>query len=98
MLRVTVGLGFNRAKLAAMHAVLRGHAASDTGTGPIDQTAINEQFSIMSKAQDAVLSLNNWTAFQKCLLAAGYVFVLSAAIAAGPFLLSQLGARGNGPF
>jgi MFS family permease len=32
------------------------------------------------------------------LVLSAYVFVLSAAIAAGPFLLSQLGSQGQGPF
>ena len=55
-----------------MHAVLRGHTVSDTGTDAVDQTAINEQVAIMAEAQKSVLDVNNWTGFQKCFLAAGY--------------------------
>jgi hypothetical protein len=73
LLRVTVGLGFSRAKLSAMLAVLRGHAVSDAGPGSPDQSAINAQFAIMAEAQEKVLDLKHWTGFLKCLLAAGYL-------------------------
>lgn len=74
MLRVTVGLGFSRAKLSAMLAVLRGQRVSDTGANKVvDQTAINAQFAIMAEAQEKVLDLKHWTGFLKCLLTAGYL-------------------------
>lgn len=72
MLRVSVGLGFGRAKLSAMHAVLRGHTASDLGTGAVDQATVDAQFRIMAGSQAKTLDINHWTAFQKCLLTAGY--------------------------
>lgn len=69
LLRVAVGLGFNRARLKYAYALLRG---KDLETGDFSDEKRDEQFVNLKEAQSKTLDLQNWHDFLKCLQAAGY--------------------------
>jgi len=69
MLRVTVGVAFQRAVLKHVYTLLRG---KDVETGRSDPDRRDAQFAILEKAQDRVLDLTNWHEFLQCLERAGY--------------------------
>lgn len=69
LLRVSVGLGFRRAKLPTVYSILRG---KDLDTGQFSAERRAEQFDILKAAQSNVLNLQYWHDFLKTLILAGY--------------------------
>ncbi|MDO9517207.1 MAG: DUF262 domain-containing protein [Methanosarcinaceae archaeon] len=69
LLRVSVGLGFRRARLQYVYSILRG---KDLETEQFSEEKRIEQFEILKKAQLQVLSLQNWHEFLKTLVRAGF--------------------------
>ena len=69
MLRVSIALAFRRAKLQNVYSILRG---KDLQTGIISTEQREQQFGVLSHAQEKVLDLTNWHEFLKCLQAAGF--------------------------
>lgn len=69
LLRVSVGLGFRRARLRHVYSILRG---KDMETEQFSDERREEQFSTLKDAQHYVINLQNWHEFLKILLRAGY--------------------------
>jgi Protein of unknown function DUF262 len=69
LLRVSVGLGFRRARLHHVYSILRG---KDLVTGDFSDTRRENQFTILKAAQEYVLDLQHWHEFFKVLIRAGY--------------------------
>ena len=69
LLRVSVGLGFRRARLQHVYSILRG---KDLGTGDFSDTRRETQFAVLKDAQGYVLNVVNWHEFFKVLVRAGY--------------------------
>ena len=69
LLRASIGVAFKRARLAAVHSVLRG---KDLGTGDFNPERRAEQFDRLKQAQEQVLNLQYWHDFLQCLRLAGY--------------------------
>lgn len=69
LLRVSVGLGFKRARLQYVYSLLRG---KDLETGQFsDERRIN-QFEILRKAQERVINPQVWHEFMNCIRLAGF--------------------------
>jgi len=69
MLRLAVGLGFNRAVLKYAYALLRG---KDLATNESSPEIREKQFAVLKEAQQQVLHLQNWHDFFKVLQQAGF--------------------------
>lgn len=69
MLRVSVGLGFRRARLRHVYSILRG---KDLETGELSPERREEQFARLRHAQEKALDLTSWHDFLKALLRAGF--------------------------
>jgi hypothetical protein len=69
LLRVTVGLGFRRARLQHVYSILRG---KDLETGEFSTERREQQFGVLEEAQRYTLDLQNWHEFLKCVLQAGF--------------------------
>jgi len=69
LLRVSIGLGFRRARLQYVYSILRG---KDLATETFSDQKREEQFGILKLAQEYTLNLQNWHDFLKCLLHAGF--------------------------
>lgn len=69
ILRVSVGLGFRRARLQHVYSILRG---KDLETGEFSDSRREQQFAILEKAQTYTLDLQHWHEFLKALISAGY--------------------------
>ncbi|MCK4838544.1 MAG: DUF262 domain-containing protein [Desulfobulbaceae bacterium] len=69
LLRVSVGLGFRRARLQHVYSILRG---KDLETGQFSNERRVQQFDLLKSAQSKVLDLQNWHEFQKALVRAGF--------------------------
>ncbi|HXU32657.1 MAG TPA: DUF262 domain-containing protein [Thermoanaerobaculia bacterium] len=69
LLRVSVGLGFRRARLLHVYSILRG---KDLETGSFSPERRDRQFAVLDQAQAATLNLQNWHDFWRCLLRAGF--------------------------
>ena len=69
LLRVSVGLGFRRARLQHVYSILRG---KDLETEQFSIGKRIEQFEVLKKAQAEVLNLNNWHEYLKTLIRAGF--------------------------
>jgi len=69
LLRVSVALGFRRARLEYVYSVLRG---KDLQTGEFSTERRDAQFAVLKEAQSYTLNLQNWHDFFKVLLYAGY--------------------------
>lgn len=69
LLRVSVGVGFKRARLKHVYSILRG---KDLETGEFSDERRDSQFEVLKIAQAKMLDLQNWTEFQKALLRAGF--------------------------
>ena len=69
LLRVSVGLGFRRARLQHVYSILRG---KDLETEEFSDERREQQFAVLKEAQDHVLNLQNWHEFLKTLVRAGY--------------------------
>lgn len=70
LLRVSVGVGFRRARLSYAYLILRG---KDLETGEFSDERREQQFAILQAAQDKVLDLQNWHEFLKAIRQAGYI-------------------------
>lgn len=69
LLRVSVALGFRRARLQHVYSILRG---KDLETGEFSDERRVKQFEYLKTSQGHVLDLQHWHEFLKVLLAAGY--------------------------
>jgi hypothetical protein len=69
LLRVSIALGFRRARLQHAYTVLRG---KDLETGGFSDERREAQFLALGKAQSQVLNIQNWHDFLWCVKAAGY--------------------------
>jgi len=69
ILRVSVGLGFRRARLQHVYSILRG---KDLETGIFSDERRVEQFDLLKQAQSYALNLQHWHDFFTALLQAGY--------------------------
>jgi hypothetical protein len=69
LLRVSVALGFKRARLRHVYSLLRG---KDLETGQFSDERREEQFALLRKAQMHVLNLQDWHDFLKVLVQAGF--------------------------
>ena len=70
LLRVAIGLGFNRGRLKYGYALLRGR---DLETGETSIQRRDEQFRVLAEAQSQMLDLSNWHEFLKIVNTAGYL-------------------------
>ncbi len=70
MLRVSVGLGFHRARLQYVYSILRG---KDLETGKFSNERRDEQFGVLKQAQEIALDVLNWHEFIKAINISGYV-------------------------
>ncbi len=69
LLRVSVGLGFRRARLQHVYSILRG---KDLQTGEFSEERRDAQFAVLKEAQADVLHLQKWHEFLKTITRAGY--------------------------
>lgn len=69
LLRSSIGLAFQRARLQYVYSVLRG---KNLDTGQFSKEYRDVQFEKLKIAQNAVLNLTNWHEFLKCLSQAGF--------------------------
>jgi len=69
LLRVSVGVGFKRARLRYVYSILRG---KDLETEQFSDEQRVEQFEILKKAQQRVLNLQYWHDFMNCIRQAGF--------------------------
>ncbi|MCK1472835.1 DUF262 domain-containing protein [Bradyrhizobium sp. CW10] len=69
LLRVSVGLGFRRARLQYVYSILRG---KDLETGAFSTERREAQFAILKNAQARVLNLTYWHDFLKAIMQAGF--------------------------
>jgi len=69
LLRVSVGLGFKRARLHYVYSILRG---KDLETGEFSEQRRVDQFQILKDAQSRVLNLTYWHDFLKAIALSGY--------------------------
>ncbi|NLE83485.1 MAG: DUF262 domain-containing protein [Chloroflexi bacterium] len=70
IVRMTVGVGFRRARLRYAYMILRG---KDLKTGESSDKIREKNFGIFKSALDKVLDLNNWHSFLNILKEAGYI-------------------------
>ena len=70
LLRVSVALGFRRARLEYVYSLLRG---KDLQTKQFSDEQREKQFAILRESQAYVLDLQNWHEFFKALRQAGYL-------------------------
>ncbi|MHB1034548.1 MAG: GmrSD restriction endonuclease domain-containing protein [Pirellulales bacterium] len=69
LLRVAVGLGFNRGRIKSVYQILRG---KDMDTGEFSSERRDAQFKVLQDAQAQVLNLTCWHQFLSCLVGAGF--------------------------
>lgn len=69
LLRVSVALGFRRARLKHVYSILRG---KDLETEVFSDELRVKNFEVLQAAQAGVLDLTNWHEFLKTLVSAGY--------------------------
>lgn len=69
LLRVSVGLGFRRARLQHVYSILRG---KDLETGIFSDERRVQQFEVLKQSQAYTLNLQNWHDFLKVLVRAGF--------------------------
>ena len=69
LLRVSVGLGFKRARLKYVYSLLRG---KDLETEQFSDERRIEQFEVLKKAQELVINLQYWHDFMNCIRMAGF--------------------------
>lgn len=70
LIRMSVGLGFRRARLRYAYMLLRG---KNLKTGEITQEVRQENLAIFKKSLDTVTNLNNWHGFMNLFSLAGYL-------------------------
>lgn len=69
LLRVSIGLGFRRARLRHVYSILRG---KDLETEEFSDELREQQFAVLKEAQGYALNLQNWHEFLKVLMRAGF--------------------------
>ena len=69
LLRISVGLGFRRARLKHVYSILRG---KDLDTGEFSEDRREHQFNILKQAQERTLNLAYWHDFMKALRQSGH--------------------------
>lgn len=69
LLRVSVGLGFKRARLQYVYSILRG---KNLDTEEFNEELRDKNFTILKNAQEQVLSLTHWHDFLKTIMLAGF--------------------------
>ena len=69
LLRVSVGLGFKRARLNYVYSILRG---KDLETETFSEESRIEQFGVLQHAQSRVLNLSHWHDFFNVIIQAGF--------------------------
>lgn len=69
LLRVSVGLGFKRARLKYVYSLLRG---KDLETEQFSDARRVMQFEVLKKAQERVINLQYWHDFMNCIRLAGF--------------------------
>jgi hypothetical protein len=69
LLRVSVGVGFHRARLKYVYSILRG---KDLETEKFSDELRVKNFGVLQRAQGEVLDLTNWHEFLKALVSAGF--------------------------
>jgi hypothetical protein len=69
LLKVSVGVGFRRARLKAVYSVLRG---KDLDTDIPIKEMRDAQFAVLGQAQARVLNLQHWHDFLKAVMRAGF--------------------------
>jgi len=69
LLRVSVGVGFKRARLKYVYSLLRG---KDLETEQFSDARRDEQFAILKEAQERTINLLYWQDFMKCITLAGF--------------------------
>ena len=69
LLRVSVAIGFKRARLKFVYNILRG---KDLETEEFSDERRERQFQVLKEAQSRVLDIQYWHDFLKCLVEAGY--------------------------
>lgn len=69
LLRVSVGLGFKRARLKYVYSLLRG---KDLETEQFSNKRRIQQFEVLKKAQERVINLQYWHDFLNCIRMAGF--------------------------
>lgn len=70
LIRMTVGVGFRRARLRYAYMLLRG---KNLKTGEVTQDVREENLDIFKKNLDIVTNLNNWHAFMNLMATSGYL-------------------------
>lgn len=69
LLRVSVGLGFKRARYKYVYSLLRG---KDLETEQFSNERRIEQFEMLKKAQERVINFQHWHDFMNCIRMAGF--------------------------
>lgn len=69
LLRVSVGIGFKRARLKYVYSLLRG---KDLETEQFSNERRVEQFEVLKQAQERVINLQYWHDFMNCIRSAGF--------------------------
>jgi hypothetical protein len=69
LLRVSVGLGFKRARLNYVYSILRG---KDLETEKFSEDSRVQQFGVLKDAQARVLNLSHWHDFMNVIIQAGF--------------------------
>lgn len=93
LLRVSVALGFHRARLEHVYSLLRG---KDLQTKRFSDEQREKQFAVLKESQAHVLDLQNWHEFFQVLKRAGYVssqFISSAMAVLYAYALWLIGKR-----
>lgn len=91
LIRMSVGVGFRRARLRYVYMLLRG---KNLRTGEITQNIREENLKIFKESLDMVTNLNNWHAFMNLFASAGYLkgsFVASSNAVVFSYVLYLIG-------
>lgn len=91
LIRMSVGVGFRRARLRYVYMLLRG---KNLKTGEITQNIREENLKIFKDSLDMVTNLNNWHAFMNLFASAGYLkgsFVASSNAVVFSYVLYLIG-------
>lgn len=91
LIRMSVGVGFRRARLRYAYMLLRG---KNLKTGEITQNIREENLKIFKDSLDMVTNLNNWHAFMNLFASAGYLkgsFVASSNAVVFSYVLYLIG-------
>lgn len=91
LIRMSVGVGFRRARLRYVYMLLRG---KNLKTGEITQNIREENLKIFKESLDMVTNLNSWHAFMNLFASAGYLkgsFVASSNAVVFSYVLYLIG-------